>query len=249
MRGGFGAPIPRALFRSVNCSSSVHAGHGLYFFSHAPVWVPNFVLSGRLARPRILVSGHNAGEGLSSLALSGAWHLRQSCQELPGPLTDFGLSGMRLQTHPLRVFPTPKRVQKLSSLLHEFVSCQQQPLSLWRQLLGVMSSLSTIVPGSHLWMRSLQPHLNASGRLLPDSALVSWDESCCADLRWWSEEPHLLIGLPLGLPHPELSLYTDASDTGWGAFLTDDQLSGLWPLEFLSFSIDHRELLAVLYGV
>ena len=38
--------------------------------------------------------------------------------------------GMRLQTHPLRVFPTPKRVQKLSSLLHEFVSCQQQPLSL-----------------------------------------------------------------------------------------------------------------------
>ena len=55
--------------------------------------------------------------------------------------------GMRLRTLPLRVFPTPKRVQKLSSLLDEFVSCQQQPLLLWRQLLGVMSSLSAIVPG------------------------------------------------------------------------------------------------------
>ena len=56
--------------------------------------------------------------------------------------------GMRLWTLPLRVFPTPKCVHKLSSLLLEFVSCRQQPLPLWRQLLGVMSSLSAIVPGS-----------------------------------------------------------------------------------------------------
>ena len=64
--------------------------------------------------------------------------------------------GMRLQMHPLRVFPTPKRALKLSSMLFEFVSCRQQPLLLWRQLFGVMSSLSSIVPGSRLWMRSLQ---------------------------------------------------------------------------------------------
>ena len=158
--------------------------------------------------------------------------------------------GMRLQTRPLRIFLTPKRVQKLSFLLHEFVSCQQQPLTLWRQFMGVMSSLSTIVPGSCLRMRSLQLCLNASGRFLPDSAPVSWVESCRSDLRWWSEESHLLVGLPLGLPpHPELALYTDASDSGWGAFIADDQLSGLWSPEFSNFSINHRELLAVLYGV
>ena len=92
-------------------------------------------------------------------------------------------SQMRIQTRPLRVFPTPKRVLKLSSLALEFVSCPQQPLPLWRQLLGVMSSLSSIVPGSHLWMRSLQLHLNAAGRLLPHSASVSWDSSCLEDLR------------------------------------------------------------------
>ena len=60
--------------------------------------------------------------------------------------------GMRLQTLPLRVFPTPKCVQKLSSLVSEFASYPLQPLSLWCQLLGVMSSLSTIVPGSRLRM-------------------------------------------------------------------------------------------------
>ena len=112
-----------------------------------------------------------------------------------------------------------------------------------------MSSLSAIVPGSRLRMRSLQLRLNASGRLLPDSASLSWDESCRADLRWWSVESHLLVGLPLGLPYPDLALYIDASDLSWGAFLADAHLSDLWPPEFLSFSINHRELLAVLYSV
>ena len=125
--------------------------------------------------------------------------------------------GMRLRTLPLRVFPTPNRVQKLYSLLHEFVSCRQQPLLLWR--------------------------------LLPDSASVSWDDSCLADLRWWSVESHLLVGLPLDFPQPDLALYTDALDSGWGAFLADDHLSGLWPPTFSSFSNNHRELLPVLYGV
>ena len=157
--------------------------------------------------------------------------------------------GMSLHTHPLRVFPTHKRVLKLSSMLLELGSCRQQPLLLWRQLLGVMSSMSSIVPGSRLRMRSLQLRLNTAGRLLPDSASVAWVDSCLADLRWWSNESHLLVGLPLDLPQPGLALYTDASDSGWGAFLEDSHLSGLWSPDSSRFSINHRELLAVLYGV
>ena len=113
-----------------------------------------------------------------------------------------------------------------------------------------MSSLSSIVPWSRLRMRSLQIHLNATGRLLPNSASVGWNNSCLADLQWWSVESHLLVGLsPLDLPQPGLALYTDASDLGWGAFLADDHLSGLWSPEFSLYSINRRELLAVLYGV
>ena len=81
--------------------------------------------------------------------------------------------GMRLHKHPLRVFPAPKCALKLSSLVLEIVSCRQQPLSLWRQLLGVMSSLLSIVLGSRLRMQSLQLHLNKAGCLLQDSTTVS----------------------------------------------------------------------------
>ena len=44
--------------------------------------------------------------------------------------------GMRLQTLPLRVFSTPKRVLKLASLVSDFAFCPLQLLSLWHQLLG-----------------------------------------------------------------------------------------------------------------
>ena len=98
-------------------------------------------------------------------------------------------------------------------------------------------------------MRSLQLRLNAAGRFLPDSASVVWDDSCLADLRWWSDESHLRVSLPLDLPQPGLSLYTDISDSSWGAFPADDHLSGLWSPDFSRFFINHRELLAVLYGV
>ena len=145
--------------------------------------------------------------------------------------------GMRLQTLPLRVFLTPKRVLKLASLLSDFTSCHLLPLALWRQLLGVMSSLVSIVPGSRLRMRSLQLRLNSAGRLLPDSDSVSWDASCLKDLRWWSDESRLLVGLPLGLSHPNLSLFAEASDSGWGASLGKDHISGSWSPHCSSFSI------------
>ena len=48
------------------------------------------------------------------------------------PCQSIDYLGMKLQTCPLRVFPTPKHVLKLSSLVHEFVSSQQHPLTFWR---------------------------------------------------------------------------------------------------------------------
>ena len=165
------------------------------------------------------------------------------------PTQSLDYLGMTLVTAPLRVFPTLKRRQKLAALLSIFLSDRLQPVSVWRQLLGVMSSLSSLVPGSRLRMRSLQLRLNLSTRLLSDSDLVAWDSSCLEDLQWWSVDDHLSVGLSLSDPVPRLFLYTDASDSGWGASLGDDQLSGSWPPEFKVFSINHRELLAVWHAV
>ena len=148
--------------------------------------------------------------------------------------------GMMLLTFLLRVF---------SLLLQDFLSDRLHPVSVWRGLLGMMSSMSAIVPGSRLRMRSLQLRLNAAGPLLLDGDLVSWDDGCRRNLRWWSDNSHLLVGLPLGEDHPDFFLFSDASDQGWGAALGDLHLSGLWSLLCLRFLINQCELLAILYAI
>ena len=131
--------------------------------------------------------------------------------------------GMTIQTSPLRVFPTFKQVQKCLYSFRIFFP-RVHPVSIWHQLLGVMSSMSALVPGARLHMRSLQLRLSVSGPLLSEEALVSWDSDCHPDLLWWSDVSHLQAGLPLGEDLPDLFLFTDASDTGWGASLGDAHL-------------------------
>ena len=112
--------------------------------------------------------------------------------------------GMTIQTSPLRVFPTLKRVQKLSLLLQDFLSTRIHPVSIWRQLLGIMSSMSALVPGARLCIGSLQLRLNVSGPLLSEETLVPWDACCHPNLLWWSDVSHLQAGLPLGEFLPDL---------------------------------------------
>ena len=165
------------------------------------------------------------------------------------PTQSLDYLGMTIYTVPLRVFRTLKRVQKLSSLLQSFLSDSLQPLSVWRQLFGAMSSMSALIPGVHLCMRSLQLRLNVAGSPPFDNTLVSWDDSCLLDLRWWSDVGRLQAGLPLGPQQPSLFLFTDALDMGWGESLGDFHLSCSWSRDCSAYSINHQELLAVLFAV
>ena len=60
--------------------------------------------------------------------------------------------------------------------------------------------------------------------------------------------PHFQAGLPFESHQPNLFLFTDVSDSGWGASLGDAHLSGLWTQDCSSFSINHQEL-TVLFSV
>ena len=156
---------------------------------------------------------------------------------------------MTLQASPLRAFPTQARIWKVLSLVEEFSSSRQQPLATWRSLLGVMSSMSALIPESQLRMRSLQLCLNVAGPQTSKDVLVSWDDSCLLDLWWWSVATYLEVRVSLDLPHSSFLLFTDASDSGWGASLGEDHLSGLWSPVASNFSINHCELLAILLAI
>ena len=152
--------------------------------------------------------------------------------------------GMEIHSLPFIARPTPARANNLIRLIEEFLSTPSPPASLWRRLLGHLSSLILLVSGGMIRMRLLQLCLKDQWDFLDDQFQVSWSPLFREDLLWWSRE-----GVSLSLPAPDISFFSDASDVGWGALVGEHHASGLWLPHQKALSINRRELLAVQLGL
>ena len=85
--------------------------------------------------------------------------------------------------------------------------------------------------------------------LLGQSIRISWSQDCLRDLRWWLHLPRLQLGVSLQQISPDLDVWSDASDVGWGAHLGSLTASGFCNQEQSALSINPRELLAVCEGL
>ena len=138
--------------------------------------------------------------------------------------------GMTIDTGAGKVFPSLARVEKFLTVAERFCSMQSPPAQLWQVILGHLASLERLVPHGRLRMRSLQWHLKMHWSLEsdPPSLPVALPEEARRDLSWWMVKDHLLMGVRFGAPAPDLHLYSDASSSGWGAHLLDQNVSGVW---------------------
>ena len=136
--------------------------------------------------------------------------------------------GMTIDTGAGKVFPSLARVEKFLAVAERFCSMQSPPAQLWQVILGHLASLERLVPHGRLRMRSLQWHLKSqwSPESDPPSLPVALPEEVRRDLSWWMVRDHLLVGVRFGTPAPDLHLYSDASSSGWGAHLLDQNVSG-----------------------
>ena len=115
--------------------------------------------------------------------------------------------------------PSPDRVARLRSTAGEFLSSADPPASIWLSLLGMLSSLSHLVPGGRLRMRSLQLCLHQSWDGVDQSIRIPWSQDCLRDLRWWLHLPRLSQGVSLSQVSPDLYFCSDTLDVGWGGHL------------------------------
>ena len=113
--------------------------------------------------------------------------------------------------------------------------------------LGSPASLERLVPHGRLRMRSLQWHLKSqwSPESDPPSLPVALPEEARRDLSWWMVRDHLLVGVRFGTPAPDLHLYSDASSSGWGAHLLDQNVSGVWSAQEKLLHINLLEMKAL----
>ena len=126
----------------------------------------------------------------------------------------------------------------------------------WRRVLVLRRAAGVILAGA-FWSsvfndsaRSGREASDAVSSICPwgqvdQSAQVRWTPEVRHDLEWWLDRARLEHGISLDQVSPQLDLWSDASDVGWGAHLGEDDTSGLWSQEELEMSINTRELLAI----
>ena len=165
------------------------------------------------------------------------------------PSQDMTYLGMQILSVRFIAKPTETRVVNLLNIIEEFLSSPSPPAALWRRLLGHLSSLTLLVKGGMLRMRSLQLRLRSKWNFRDDYLRIPWDPLCQEDLLWWSWAIQQQQGVDLSLPVPDLSFYSDASDVGWGAIMGEQQVSGVWTPSQKQMSINLGEMMAVQNGL
>ena len=156
--------------------------------------------------------------------------------------------GVVIDSRSFRASLSSEHVARLKSTADAFLSCSDPPASTWLSLLGILSSLSHLVPGGRLRVRSLQLCLHRSWDQEDQSVWIPWSQDCLRDLRWWLNLPRLSLAVSLAQVSPDLDFWSDASDVGWGAHLGSLTASGLWDPDQAALSINARELLAIREG-
>ena len=122
--------------------------------------------------------------------------------------------GVVIDSRSFRASPSPDLVVRLRSTADEYLSCADPPASTWLSLLGMLSSLSHLVPGGRLRVRSLQLCLHRSWDRVDQSVRIPWSSDCLRDLRWWLDLPRLSFGVSLAQVSPDLDFWSDSSDVG-----------------------------------
>ena len=246
---GQSVPVLCSLLRPLHGSAGLLTGHGSCF-RHSPFFgYPHEAIPQRLACLVVLSRISPSQPSGSPRSLPRARIVVNPEKSRLEPSQVLQYLGVVIDTRSFRASPSSDRVARLKSAAGEFLSCADPPANTWLLLLGMLSSLSHLVPGGRLRVRSLQLCLHRSWDRGDQSVRIPWSPDCLRDLRWWLHLPRLLLGVSLLQVSPDLDFWSDASDVGWGAHLGSLTASGLWNLDQSALSTNARELLASREGL
>ena len=148
------------------------------------------------------------------------------------------------------VYPPEDRLQKISLAIHQILPKKGAIAHSWLHLIGLLVSAEKQVPFGRTHMRGIQWALASQWRMSKDS-LKAWVKTTPLSIQhmtWWLDTQNTLKGVPIGLFHPQVSLYSDASLKAWGAYLDSDlnnTISQPWSHQESHLHINLLELRAV----
>ena len=136
----------------------------------------------------------------------------------------------------------------------EIVTCARHLSSLkvlnYSQVSHFMGSLnwaSGLIPLGRLYLRPLQRHFHSLGLTNRFTPPRKSDPVVLANLlRQWLDPHFLTSGIPIRPFQADYTIFTDASNQGWGAHMGDSKISGIWTHVDRKLHINCLELKAVI---
>jgi len=166
------------------------------------------------------------------------------------PTQQFHFIGRHFDTVAFTVAPLPKMRLKVQSVLDHWQAAPFVSARDLHRLLGVLVFMSNLTHRGRLRLRPIQwwardAWCQRTGNWSDRIHVPRW---ILHQVAWWAS-PAVLQGMPLSRPETELTLFTDASNSGWGAQLGSHSSLGLWSSTLQSRHINILELQAVLNAV
>ena len=114
------------------------------------------------------------------------------------------------------------------------------------QLMGSLNWVSGLIPLGRLYLRPLQRHFHSLGLTNRFTPPRQSDPVVLANLlRQWLDPHFLTSGIPIRPFQADYTIFTDASNLGWGTHMGDSKISGTWTLIDRKLHINCLELKAV----
>ena len=169
-------------------------------------------------------------------------------EKTEGPATTLTFLGIQLNSLTMSASITADRKEEILSAILEVYpkrTCTKRQLL---SLIGKLSFACKVVPPGRIFLRRL---IDLSTTVGPIHHHVTLNSEARADLNWWREFLPDWSGTSLFLESewsqaPDMELYTDASNIGYGAYWPGRWFNASWSPAELTHSIARREMYAIL---
>ena len=157
---------------------------------------------------------------------------------------------MQFNTRRFTVAPLPKIRLKVQSVHQHWIANPNISARDLHRLLSMLVFMASLVRRGWLRLRPVQwwaatAWCQRTGNWSNRIQVPQW---VLPEVAWWSS-PAVLQGLPLVTKETEVTLFTDASSSGWGAQLGSRSTQGQWSASQRSCHINVLEMQAVIYAV
>ena len=167
------------------------------------------------------------------------------------PTQQIEFLGCILDSHHMAVYLTPQKMKNIQEACQAFLNLTDCSIRKLAQLLGIFVSCRVVVSHAPIFYKCSEIFKNQMLKLHGGNfeSVVRIPQFVREDVSWWQENINCQVRYLI--PHtPSLDIFTDASDTGWGAVCEGQKIGGHWTAEErIWFHINYKELLAVLFAV